>query len=94
MKADDTACTSEVQSELVELPDGTLFDPSTGEYVERPAPKVEMPANDPDVLTLPEESSSTRKTRLFVTGPEIGAKPVVEEDAPKRRAASQGRGSS
>ena len=79
------AAVQEVKSELVELPDGTLFDPSTGEYVERPAPKVDMPANDPDVLTLPEGRFFNRKTRLFVTGPEIGAKPVVEEEAPKRR---------
>src|SRR4029077_20651327 len=42
------------QSNLIELPDGKFFDTVSAKYVEPPAPKVEMPAMDPETLALPE----------------------------------------
>lgn len=71
---------------LIELPDGQLFDPSTGEYVERPQPKVEMPQADPATVALPDGRFFNQTTRQFVTGPEVGAPAVSVEEPPKRRA--------
>jgi hypothetical protein len=74
-----------VQSEIIELPDGQLFDKSTGEFVERPAAKVEMPQRDPDIVELPDGQFFNQKLKVFVTGPEVGAKPKVSTELPKRR---------
>ena len=82
-----------VPSGLIELPDGQLFDPATGEYVQRPAPKVEMPTLDPDVITLPDNRFYNQRTRQFVTGPETTAVPVqgvtVVEAKPKAKPKSK-----
>jgi hypothetical protein len=72
-----------VPSGLLELPDGTFFNPATGEYVERPAAKVEMPALDPDTLALPDGRFFNKRTNAFVAGPEIGAATAAPEPARK-----------
>jgi len=73
-----------VQQTLIELPDGKLFDPSTGEYVERAAPKVEMPQLDPNTMALPDGRFFNSATKQFVTGPEVGAGLFVIEEKVKR----------
>jgi hypothetical protein len=61
---------------LIALPDGTYFNPATGEYVDAPAPKVEMPELDPDTITLPDNRYYNQRLGAFVTGPEKTAVPV------------------
>jgi hypothetical protein len=70
---------------IIELPDGQWFDQSTGEYIDRPQAKVDMPANDPNVTALPDGRFFNRTTRVFVSGPEVGAK--VVEAAPEAKPA-------
>ena len=64
---------------LIELPDGKLYNPTTGLYVERPQPKVQMPELDPDVIKLPDGKFFNKKTGAYVNGPEIGSKPAGPE---------------
>ena len=73
-----------VPSNLIELPDGRLFDPATKQYVERTQPQVQMPQLDPNTLALPEGKFFNTVTKEYVTGPEIGAKAVVAEQPVKR----------
>jgi hypothetical protein len=63
----------EVPSTVIELPEGKLFDTATGQYVERPQPKVEVAELDPSTLALPEGKFFNTVTRQYVTGPEKGA---------------------
>ena len=76
---------------FTELPDGQWINDITGEFVDPPKPKVDMPAMDPNVTSLPDGRFFNRQTRVFVAGPEIGAKvveeaPAVPEKKPRQRA--------
>lgn len=81
-----------VPSTLIELPDGKLFDPATGQYVERPQPQVQMPVLDPDVIKLPDGKFFNKATGQYVNGPEVGSQepaPVVTTKparAPRKKA--------
>ena len=80
-----------VDDGLVELPTGEYFNPATGEFVKKPAPKVEMPELDPDILALPDGRFFNKTTKQFVNGPGVGAAPMTEEPVKrtrKRRAAA------
>jgi hypothetical protein len=73
-----------VQSGLIELPDGKLFDPVTKQYVEREQPK-DMPELDPDVMELPDGKFYNQVTKQYVEGPNKHAKPAVAEPAKRTR---------
>jgi hypothetical protein len=74
-----------LDDELIELPEGELFNPKTGEIVKKPAPKVEMPALDPDTFEVKPGKFFNRKSNQYVTGLEVGAPPMAEEPARKTR---------
>lgn len=75
-----------VASHIIELPEGELFDTTTGEYIQRPAPKVEMPALDPAIIPLPGGKFFNTTTRQYVSGQEVGSPPAAEvADVPKRK---------
>lgn len=81
-----------VEPTLVELPTGELLDPATGEIVERPAPKVDMPELDPDTIEIKPDGRFWNKAQnAFVVGPEKGAKQVVAETSNVRPRAARGR---
>ena len=70
---------------LIELPTGELFNPATGEFVQRAAPKVDMPEIDPDVLPLPDGRFFNQRTKAFVENQNVGATaPAAEQTPPKR----------
>jgi len=71
--------------ELIELPTGELFNPATGEFIQRPEPKVDMPAVDPDVLALPDGRFFNQKTKAFVDSPNVGGAPATAPAAPVKR---------
>jgi len=73
-----------VESTIIELPDGKLLDRTTGEYIERSQPDAEMPQRDPDTIELPDGRFFNPKLGAYVTGPQVGAKPKVETELPKR----------
>ena len=69
---------------LIELPTGELFNPATGEFIARPAAKVDMPAIDPDVLALPDGRFFNQRTKAFVENQNVGATAPVAEAPVKR----------
>lgn len=73
-------------SGLIELPTGELFDPATGEYVQRAAQGVDMPQPDPDTIELPDGRFFNQKLKKFVTGPQVGAQEKIEDVVPERPA--------
>ena len=64
---------------LIELPDGKLFNPATKQYVERPAPAVQMPELDPDIMELPDGKFYHKVTKQYVESPNKHAQPVLPE---------------
>ena len=74
------------RSTVIELPGGELFDTTTGEYIQRTPPKVEMPALDPAIIPLPGGKFFNTTTRQYVSGQEVGSPPAAEVvDVPKRK---------
>ena len=76
---------------MITLPTGELFDTETGEYIEREAPKVDMPEADPDTIELPDGRFFNKTLNAFVTGPQVGAKEKVEDVVPDRPKRTRGR---
>jgi hypothetical protein len=72
-----------VPSNLIELPDGQLYDPIAKVYVERPQPKVEMAELDPDVIDLPDGKFYNQRTKQYVEGPQKHAKELTAESPTK-----------
>ena len=70
-------------SNVIETEDGRLLDITTGKYVERPQPKVEMPKLDPDVIATEDGRFINIKTGAFVEGPQMYAKPATEASPTK-----------
>jgi len=75
----------EQKPNIIELPDGKLFDTTTGEYIDRAEPEAEPePAVDPDVIALPDGKFFNTRTREYVDGPQLEAK-IVEAPAVKAK---------
>lgn len=81
----------EVKSTVITLPNGQKFDRETGEYIDPPAAKVDMPEMDPDTMELPDGRFYNERIKRFVTGPEIGAKEHIEHEVPERPKKPRGR---
>lgn len=64
-----------VPAGVIELPDGTLFNPATGQYVERPQPQ-NMPEDDPATIALPDGKFFNTATQKFVVAKHKGAAEV------------------
>lgn len=69
-----------VQNNVIELPDGRLYDTVAKVYVEREQPE-DMPELDPDVMELPDGKFYNQVTKQYVEGPNKHAKPAVAEPA-------------
>jgi hypothetical protein len=66
------------KSTVITLPDGKLFDTTTGKYVE-PQVKAEPVSLDPATIKLPDGKFFNTNSGAFVSGPERGAQPVQLE---------------
>ena len=81
--ADPAMVASTKSNSIITLPDGKLFDTSTGQYVAQEAPvEPEKPQLDPATIKLPDGKYFNPKTGAFVTGPEFGA-PAIEAKQPE-----------
>jgi len=49
-----------------------------------------MPERDPDTVELPDGRFFNAKLKAFVEGPQVGAKPKVDSELPKRRGRPRG----
>jgi hypothetical protein len=75
--------------QLVELPEGKYLNLVTGEVIEPPPPKVQMPEKDPDVIALTDGSGRfyNKRTKTFVTGDTNAAQQVSDAPVKKTRPA-------
>ena len=86
--ADPAMVASTKANTIITLPDGKLFDTSTGEYIEQQGPvkAKEEPALDLMTMKLPDGKFYNSRLGAFVTGPEVGAGPVEAAAPAKKRA--------
>ncbi len=83
--AQQAAPVTAMADQLIELPDGKYFNTATGEYVDAPPAKVEMPSIDPNVVALPDGKFFNRSTGQYVTNQNVGAPNVADVAPPAKR---------